>query len=204
MNELSTILVSVISTLVPLIGGGAFLFRKQQKRIKEAEARLAEVSVDKAKVETRTDEWHLWKEQLNDTHKVIETLSAQLLEMTKDNDRKEDIISDKTRRIREKEEQNLELYTSLLHREQRIASMQRFIDWLKNWHCAREWGRGKEDCMRRKPEQKVKMTYDPPIEMGEEDAPDDMIEEKVEISATAEVATGISTEINATTKAKED
>lgn len=204
MNELSTILVSVIGTLVPLIGGGAFLFRKQQKRIKEAEARLAEVSVDKAKVETRTDEWHLWKEQSDAMHNVIETLSAQLLEKTKECDRKEDIISDKTRRIREKEEQNLELYTRLLHCEQRIASMQRFIDWLKNWHCAREWGRGKDDCMRRKPEQKVKMTYDPPIEMGEEDAPDDMIEEKVEISATAEVATGITTEINATTKAKED
>ena len=31
-----------------------------------------------------------------------------------------------------------------------------------------------------------------------------MIEEKVEISATAEVATGITTEIIATTKAKED
>lgn len=160
--------------------------------------------MDKAKVETRTDEWHLWKEQSDAMHNVIETLSAQLLEKTKECDRKEDIISDKTRRIREKEEQNLELYTRLLHREQRIASMQRFIDWLKNWHCAREWGRGKDDCMRRKPEQKVKMTYDPPIEMGEEDAPDDMIEEKVEISATAEVATGITTEINATTKAKED
>ena len=53
MNELSTILVSVISTLLPLLGGGAFLFHKQQKRIKDAEARLAEVNVDKAKVETR-------------------------------------------------------------------------------------------------------------------------------------------------------
>lgn len=37
MNDIWTILVSVIGTLVPLIGGGAFLFRKQQKRIKEAE-----------------------------------------------------------------------------------------------------------------------------------------------------------------------
>ncbi|MDE5808163.1 MAG: hypothetical protein K2H76_08600, partial [Muribaculaceae bacterium] len=42
---------------------GAFLYRKQAKRLKEAETQLAEVQVDKAQFEGKSDEWHIWKEQ---------------------------------------------------------------------------------------------------------------------------------------------
>lgn len=137
---------------------------RQTKRSKEAETRLDEVKANQAKYDYD-------QKRIEDLHKTIDILNTQLLNQTKNCENKESIIADKTLRIREKDEIISDLQTKLLSREQHISAQQRFIDWLKGWHCKREWGSGKEDCRRRKPEQKVKSSYDPPPEMDECDLP---------------------------------
>ena len=64
LMEITTILGSVLGIFTPLGGLGVVLYQKQNKRLKEAEAALAEANVNKAKVESKADEWDIWKEQL--------------------------------------------------------------------------------------------------------------------------------------------
>ena len=60
-------------------GLGAVMYHKQTRRLKEAETRLAEVNVSKAKVETRAEEWHIWRDQ-------AEAMTAQNLALIERND----------------------------------------------------------------------------------------------------------------------
>lgn len=90
MNELSTVLLTIISTVAPLIGGGSWFFHRQNKRLKEAEARLAEVNVDKAKVETRAEDWHIWKEQCEALTEQNKSLIERNTQFVKINAEKED------------------------------------------------------------------------------------------------------------------
>lgn len=64
ITEITTMLGTILGIITPLGGVGAWLYRKQNKRLKEAEAALAEANVSKAKVESKADEWNIWKEQL--------------------------------------------------------------------------------------------------------------------------------------------
>lgn len=171
MNELSTVLISVLGTLTPLLGGGVWMYRRQTKRLKTAEAELAEVNVTKAKADMAILNREADEKRFAELHRILDVLNGQLLAKTKECEGKEAIITDKTLRIRELTGQTIDLQTKMMCREQYISAQQRFIDWLKNWHCAREYGKGKEDCTRRKPEQQVKVSYDPPPEMGECDLP---------------------------------
>ncbi len=83
IDQLSTILISTLS------GGGfttiigAWLYRRQNKRLKESEALLAEANVAKAKIEGKSDEWELYKDQLN-------TANTRIVELLKINAEKED------------------------------------------------------------------------------------------------------------------
>lgn len=158
LDTLYQILAFVFSGSSVLSVVGAVMWRKYARRSKEAETKLAEVQAQQAKYDYE-------QKRIDDLHKVVDLLNTQLLAAEKLAAQKEDIILDKTARIREKDEVITQLSDKLLKREQLISVQQRFIDWLKNWHCRREWGHGKDDCRRREPEQRIKISYDPPPEM---------------------------------------
>lgn len=85
--ELTTVLGTLLGTLTPLGGVGVWLYRKQNKRLKEAEAQLAETNVSKAKIEGKADEWHIWKEQceaLSDQNKALIERNEKLVQMNAD------------------------------------------------------------------------------------------------------------------------
>ena len=48
ITEITTMLGTILGIITPLGGVGAWLYRKQNKRLKEAEAALAEANVSKA------------------------------------------------------------------------------------------------------------------------------------------------------------
>ena len=52
ITAITTMLGTILGIITPLGGVGAWLYRKQNKRLKEAEAALAEANVSKAKIET--------------------------------------------------------------------------------------------------------------------------------------------------------
>ena len=150
------------TTFISVVGMVAYW--RQTKRTKEAETRLTEIQAQQAKYDYE-------QKRIEDLHKVVDLLNTQLLAAQKLAAQKEEIITDKTNRIREKDEVISNLMAKLMQREQYISAQQRFIDWLKNWHCKREYGNGEEDCRRREPEQRVKVSYDPPPELEECDLP---------------------------------
>lgn len=175
MNELSTIIVSVLGTLAPLLGGGVWMYRRQTKRIKEAAARLAEVNVDKAKVETRADEWHLWKEQaeaMSETNKALIESNKELIASNREKEdaHQQDIkdweqrFDSQTDRLRNVQRELIAANEREKEHIRREARLEKERDYYEQWKCYREFGNHKTDpekCGRRKPQQKIPLHYAP-------------------------------------------
>lgn len=147
MIDMTTALVSMAGTLAPLVGGGALLFLRQNRRIKDAEARLAEVNVDKAKVETRADNWHIWREQ----NETIVALNKALIERNKE------LVAS----MREKEDSHQADIRDWKEIVAQLSEARRERDYYFQWRCYREHGDRPQDCKRRKPKQKVPLRYVP-------------------------------------------
>ena len=179
MIDMTTALVSMAGTLAPLVGGGALLFLRQNRRIKDAEARLAEVNVDKAKVETRADNWHIWREQ----NETIVSLNKALIE------RNRELIAS----MREKEDSHQADIRDWKEMIAQLAEARRERDYYFQWRCYREQGDRPQDCKRRKPKQKVPLRYAPLTALKPEE----------ETSPSASIAENASTSISEETKEEE-
>lgn len=164
MEEVYQILTWALSGTSAVGLLSSVMWWRTTKRSKEAETRLQEI-------QTKQAEHDYEQKRLDDLRQTIGILDNLILNSHKESANKEEIIADKTKRIREKDETISGLMTKLLEREQFISAQARFIDWLKNWHCRREYGEGENDCTRREPEQKVKVSYDAPPEMEERNLP---------------------------------
>lgn len=75
ITELTTMLGTLLGVLAPLGGVGVWAYRKQNKRLKESEAKLAEISVEKAKYDATND-------RINDLHSVIAVLNKTEVEQS--------------------------------------------------------------------------------------------------------------------------
>lgn len=90
MNELSTILISLLSggSLTTLIG--AWFYRKQNARLKESEAKLAEVNVDKGRIEAKKQEADRLLAQIDHQQSTIDKLTERNEKLVQMNAEKED------------------------------------------------------------------------------------------------------------------
>ncbi len=128
--------------------------RKTNSRKNDAEASGAEADAD-------IKEWELEEKRIADLHESFKIVSEQLQTALKNGARKDEIIDEKTALIRKLNDKIFELQNRLIAKEQVAASKDRFIDWLKLWHCSKE----KSECDHRRPPQPIPMRYDPPAEM---------------------------------------
>jgi len=145
---------NLLTTIVGLSGvlGGwegikYLINRKSNKRITESEA-------DKKEIEADTDEFHLYKERLEEQRLSNAELNKQNYELIKACEAKEEIIADKTAKIRALQEARIE-------DTKRIGELEKEVQYYKGWKCFREYGRGKENCTRRKPAQNPPLKYTP-------------------------------------------
>lgn len=145
---------NLITTIVGLLGGlGGWegvkylINRKSNKRINDSEA-------DKKEIEADSEEFHLYKERIEELRTTNAEVNKQNYELIKACEAKEEIIADKTDKIREL--QNLRVEDI-----KRIAQLEKQVLFYKTWHCQREYGRRKEDCTRRKPAQNPPLKYEP-------------------------------------------
>lgn len=114
----------------------------------------------KASAEAQAREDQMWHDRLAEQREATKDLNEAQAMLTESNKRLAEENADKTRYIRKLQDEKNNLLL-------RIGSLERFIAWLKLWHCAREYNDGAEGCMRRKPQQPFPMEYLPPKEMGE-------------------------------------
>ena len=170
--EITTMLGTLVGVITPLGGFGAWLYRKQAKRLKEAEAQLAEANVAKAKIEGKSDEWHIWKEQCESLSQLNHTLTERNEKLVQMNAEKEDRHQQD---IKDWEERftNQTTYLRGVQRDlisanerekehiRREAKLEKERDHYKNWRCYREDNNTKEGCERRKPKQPVPLKYVP-------------------------------------------
>ncbi|MDE5868666.1 MAG: hypothetical protein K2H18_00410, partial [Muribaculaceae bacterium] len=88
--EITTMLGTsgVITTILGIVG--AWQYRKQNKRLKEAEAQLAEANVNNAKMQGKSDEWRIWKEQNEALSELNQKLTDRNEKLVQMNAEKED------------------------------------------------------------------------------------------------------------------
>lgn len=175
ITEITTMLGTLLGIITPLGGVGAWLYRKQNKRLKEAEAALAEANVSKAKVESKADEWNIWKEQLEAEREHVKFKDERINELLRMNAEKEDRhqqdIKDWEERFTNQTTFLRSVQRDLLAKTQqeivytkKIADLERERDFFKLWFCRREFGSEQCDpakCGRREPQQSIPIKYIP-------------------------------------------
>ena len=153
-----------IVTLITAFGGfefikwavNRFVFRKQETVKADSSAMKTAVEAEKAVrdmyeetiTELRT-EYTSRLEELRNSNKELNEYNLALL---KAGSKKDEIIDEQTIKIRE-------LNESCVNYEKRVGELQREVVHYKCWFCQREYGRGKEECIRRKPAQNPPRKY---------------------------------------------
>ena len=141
ISELSQILITIISTTTGTGGLAAVVLWRQNKKLKTLEVQLAEANVNKARVEGHTDEWHLYKEQLDIANKRI----VEMFRLSEeDNIRSQKNINDwkerydsQTERLREQQDLLLEAKDKAKEYLRRIAKLEQRVAYLLTWRCHR-------------------------------------------------------------------
>lgn len=177
--NLIEILGAITGALTAFGGLGTWLYKKQNKRLKEAEAKLkeaeaqkAEVDVEKARIEGKSNEWHIWKEQceaLSEQNKHLIERNDQLVKMNAEKeDRHQQDIKDWEERFTNQTTYLRGVqrdYTAVLEREnahiRRESQLEKELNHYKMWKCYREDNGKKEGCGRRKPKQPIPIKYIP-------------------------------------------
>lgn len=146
ISEITTMLGTAMGVLAPLGGAGVFFYRKQTKRLKEAETRLAEVGVDKAKAETEAEKWHFWKDQIAMLSELNKALIERNNELVASNREKEDAhqqdikdweerFTDQTRVLRDTQREFRDTLNKQIAHEQETGDLKAENAYLRQWLC---------------------------------------------------------------------
>lgn len=169
--------------------------KKNEKRLDESEATKSEVEVQQAVQDiqkTILDMDSARIRELREANAVVNKtnvdLTNQITDLLKAGARKDEIISDKTSKIRDLEDEKIALIREYEEKitaiekehkdamlslqkeyEEKITELMRQLGhqekltmFYRAWHCEREYGRKKENCLRRKPAQEPPLKYCPP------------------------------------------
>lgn len=148
-------LLGAITTLLTTGVIAAIKYRKQNKQLKDAEARSATLDAQIKEIEVKEKEREYQDHKMDDLHDSINEMTRHLKELTISNTEKDRIIDDKTAQIRSINNCKSELQEKLIEREAYIGRLKVYIQWLKQWQCKRETGKGKAQCTRRIPMQLI-------------------------------------------------
>lgn len=181
ITEITTMLGTILGIITPLGAGGAILYRRQNKRLKEAEAALAEVNVDKGRIESKKQETDRLLAQIDHQQSTIDKLTERnekLVEMNAEKeDRHQQDIKDwqerfdkATDRTREVQREREYLWNENAKLIKALSDTERERDFYKMWFCRREFGNEKCDpdkCGRREPQQSIPIKFIPLDKIGQ-------------------------------------
>lgn len=191
--------ISIVETFSAVVValGGLELFKwvkrtwfpkKTEARIDESEAAKSEVEVQQAVQDIKDSINETWQKNIRDfteidTARIRELreantiLNNQITDLLKAGARKDEIISDKTSKIRDLEDEKIaivreyeekitcitkEYEGQITDLTRQLGHQEKLTMFYRTWHCEREYGRGKENCLRRKPAQEPPLKYCPP------------------------------------------
>lgn len=163
LSEISVMLGSILGVLTPLGGVGIFMYRKQNKRLKDAEVKMAEA-------QAKAEDWHIWKEQCEKLHEgnmMLMERNAKLIQINAEKEdrhaedlrEKEDRFKDQTTRLREVQRELIASQQREIEHVKREAQLERRCDHYKEWMCKRPWSL----CKEREPEQQIKHDHYTPL-----------------------------------------
>lgn len=163
LSELSVMLGSILGVLTPLGGVGVFMYRRQNKRLKDAEVKMAEA-------QAKAEDWHIWKEQCEKLHEgnmMLMERNAKLIQINAEKEdrhaedlrEKEDRFKDQTTRLREVQRELIASQQREIEHVRREAQLERRCDHYKEWMCKRPWSL----CKEREPEQQIKHDHYTPL-----------------------------------------
>lgn len=109
---------------------------------------------DQKEIEADADEFHLYKERLEELRQANKELNEINLALIKAGAHKDDLIVDKTAKIRELNEYRV-------GDAQKIAKLEKQVMFYKAWFCKREFGNGTGECKRREPAQNPPLKFNP-------------------------------------------
>lgn len=165
LSEITTMLGTIVGIVTPILGAGAWKYKQQNKRLKEAEAQLAEISVDKGRIEAQKENEERLLRQIDHQQetidKYVERYDNLVVKYDEREDKHQEELSEKTTLIRKL---NADQVASLEREKDHIrkeARLEKERDHYKQWHCCREHNGTAEGCDRRKPKQPVAMKYVP-------------------------------------------
>lgn len=160
---------------------------KSEKRQDESDANKSEVEVKQQLQQLQDSINETWQKNIKDFTDIDsarikelresnEILNNRITELLKAGARKDDIISDKTNKIRELEDSRIEITKryedsrieiireyeeKITQYTKRNGELEKLVMFYRAWHCEREYGNRKEDCKRRKPAQNPPLRYCP-------------------------------------------
>lgn len=174
ISELSGILITAISSVTGTGGIAAIFLWKHNKKMRELERQLKDSEVNKARIEGKSDEWHIWKEQneaLSALNKDLTERNKELVAMNAEKeDRHQQDIKDWESRFTEQTTYLRGVQRDLIAANEREkehirkeAKLEKERDHYKMWKCYRENDSldPVEGCGRRKPQQPVLVKYVP-------------------------------------------
>lgn len=116
--------------------------------------RTSNSEADQKEIEAESAKFHLYDERLEELRQVNKELNEYNLEVIKAGAHKDELIADKTEKIRELQEIRVEDV-------KKIANLEKQVLFYKSWFCKREFGTGKGDCIRREPAQNPPLKFTP-------------------------------------------
>lgn len=153
-------------TVLSAIGGLEFIkwavnrifFRKQEEMKSTATAKKVAIEAEKAirdmYEETISELRQGYTDRISELQSANRELNEYNMGMIKSNAKKDDIIDEKTKKIRELNEE-------VVMMTRKIGELEKKLLHYTSWFCKREFGKGKEECTRRLPAQNPPLKYTP-------------------------------------------
>lgn len=170
--ELATMLATSGGITTLLGAFGAWQYRKQNKRLKESEAKLAEVNVDKGRSEAKEQEVNRLLLQIDHQQKTIDKYIERYDSLVAKSAEREDQYqadlkdwseryTEQTHIVRDQRKELTEMHEREKDHIRREVQLEKERDHYKNWRCYREYNRTDDGCERRKPKQPIPLKYVP-------------------------------------------
>lgn len=148
-----------------------------EQRQDEADVAKSELEVQQGMQDIKDSINETWQKNIKefteiDTARIKELreanaiLNNQITDLLKAGARKDEIISDKVNKIRELEDGRVcitrEYEEKITELTRQLGHQEKLTMFYRAWHCEREYGKKKENCLRRKPAQEPPLKYCPP------------------------------------------